>query len=246
MALGTWRDFYQHDWQALYAPLLAPLLFLLYRALTGERRGGAAPAAARFVDRYAILFAVETILDPIATGPLTRALGLSDTAGGTALLIVFVLLGDFRVFLLLFGVAALAAGGSWRTEVGRAAAWTLIVPIAACGTYGLLEALADLPANSIWLIYELGFLAMALALRGRWAPRYEPRGFLAAAHTYAAVYYALWATADVLILVLGLDAGWALRALPNQLYYGLWIPFVFARFFAARYHSTSASAHASR
>jgi hypothetical protein len=43
-----------------------------------------------------------------------------------------------------------------------------------------------------------------------------------------AVYYALWATADLLIRYGGIDAGWLLRALPNQLYYAFWIPFAYA------------------
>jgi hypothetical protein len=47
---------------------------------------------------------------------------------------------------------------------------------------------------------------------------------------FAATYYALWAFADALILA-GFDAGWALRMLPNQLYYALSVPFVFFAYF---------------
>ena len=43
-------------------------------------------------------------------------------------------------------------------------------------------------------------------------------------------YYGLWAAADVLILC-GVDAGWLVRLVPNQLYYGLFVPFVWWRFF---------------
>ena len=42
---------------------------------------------------------------------------------------------------------------------------------------------------------------------------------------YVAVYYALWASADVLILYGGLDVGWLLRVVPNQLYYAFFVPF---------------------
>ena len=45
---------------------------------------------------------------------------------------------------------------------------------------------------------------------------------------YVAVYYGLWAASDELILYGGLDAGWGLRVLPNQLYYSFWIPVVTA------------------
>ena len=66
--------------------------------------------------------------------------------------------------------------------------------------------------------------------------------------TYAAVYYALWATADVLIQVLDLDVGWALRVIPNQLYYAFYVPFAYLRYFAsgADQDSASTAAHASR
>ena len=48
---------------------------------------------------------------------------------------------------------------------------------------------------------------------------------------YVLVYYGLWASADVLILS-GVDAGWLLRVVPNQLYYALWTAFVYARFYS--------------
>ena len=54
----------------------------------------------------------------------------------------------------------------------------------------------------------------------------ERRRGLQAVAGYVALYYALWALADVLILVFGLDAGWLLRVVPNQLYYAFWLPFV--------------------
>jgi len=60
------------------------------------------------------------------------------------------------------------------------------------------------------------------------------RDFLRDALAYLALYYALWAGADVLIQIAGLDVGWLLRVVPNQLYYAFWIPFVVARFFARR------------
>ena len=44
--------------------------------------------------------------------------------------------------------------------------------------------------------------------------------------SFVASYYLLWATADVLILGWGLDLGWAVRMLPNQLYYAFFVPFV--------------------
>jgi hypothetical protein len=62
---------------------------------------------------------------------------------------------------------------------------------------------------------------------------------------WAGVYYALWAAADVLILA-GVDAGWLLRCVPNQLYYGFTVPFVWWRFFSRSYAAESSSTQASR
>jgi hypothetical protein len=40
--------------------------------------------------------------------------------------------------------------------------------------------------------------------------------------------------ADLLIVVGGLDLGWAIRIVPNQLYYSFWVPFAYWRFFSIR------------
>ena len=87
------------------------------------------------------------------------------------------------------------------------------------------------------MVYELGFLAMALFLRQRVVParvaddRPELRRYLRGLASYAAVYYALWAASDVLIQLVGWDGGWALRMLPNQIYYAFWVPFAYFTFF---------------
>ena len=237
-----WHEIYASDFQSPWALIVVPVLFLAWFA-RGGRPGGAPalPAAAPFVAGYAIAFAIETILDPLATGPLSRWLGLSGGAGGTAVMIFFVLLGDFRVFLLLFGLLAIAAGRDWRSALPGAAAWTLLVPLIAYPRDRALHALRpDADPNSIWLIYELLFAALALWLRGVLLPARlvggppALRAFLSEALLYVAVYYALWASADVLIQLAGLDIGWLLRVVPNQLYYAFWIPFVVLRFFARR------------
>lgn len=244
--------FYTSDLQAMYALWPVPLLLLAWLLATGGR--AATTADARFVRAYTILFAVETVLDSFATGPLSRWLGISGTGAGTALMIFFVLLGDFRVLLLL---QRLARPGLARERlVAESAAWTLIVPLVALTAEQVLGALAGpLGENVIWLLYELAFLALALWLRQVGLPLWVGPGravrlaYLQSVATYVAVYYALWATADVVIQVLGLDVGWALRVVPNQLYYAFYLPFVYFRFFAtegADQAATSRSAQASR
>jgi hypothetical protein len=224
-----WRHFYESDFQAFWALVLLPALFLVYAATRGRALAErSALPEARFAFAWSLVFAIETIADPLASGPLARALSLSDAAK-QAVMLVFVLLGDFRVWLL---AVALAMG---RARLARAAlasaGLTLVVPIAAFATDAALRARwPSLPGQVLWLVYELGFLAFALRVRAALLPRLAgaasrlrvPRALLA----YAAVYYALWALADVLILA-GVDAGWLLRVIPNQLYYAVFVPFAF-------------------
>jgi hypothetical protein len=259
VSFATWQDLYKSDLQGAVAPTVVPLLFLAYLALR-ERpfARGVVPAAARFVHVWAVVFTVLTIVDPLATGPAMRLLGLGDTPAATVVTLAFVLLGDFRVYLLLFTLMSYAGAGHERRvsdpvaaarealqllpprAAVAAALATLIVPLTAAAVEAALRARdPSLPPQTIWLVYELAFLAMTIAL-GTWlvparvpASRPRLRNYLRALLTYVAAYYALWATADVLILA-GFDLGWALRMIPNQLYYALWVPFAYVAFFARR------------
>ena len=103
MTFATWQELYQSDLQSAVAVTIVPLLFPLYLAWTDRAGGGGVvPGAARFVRVWAGTFAVLTIVDPLAGGPLMRVLGLADTPTATAVMIAFVLLGDFRIYLLIF------------------------------------------------------------------------------------------------------------------------------------------------
>jgi hypothetical protein len=267
----TWEALYKSDLQGAVAVTIAPVLFLVYLAFRDRPiAGGVVPAAARFVHLWAVAFAVLTIADPLAGGPLLRALGVADRPIATVVMVFFVLLGDFRVYLLLFTLMTYAgtrhdarvadpvtaARDALRLFSPRATALaalaTLVVPIAAVTVEAILRArLGATPAQAIWLAYELAFLTVAIVLR-TWivparVPASEPRlrNYLRALLLYVAAYYALWAAADVLILG-GLDVGWALRVVPNQLYYALFVPFAWWAFFARRYADSSTSTQASR
>lgn len=223
----SWHAFYQSDLQALYALVALPAAFLVIALARPVRP---ADPQARFVVLWSIAFALETILDPIATGPLSRALALADGAQRVVML-VFVLLGDWRVLLLVF---ALCYRPERRARAfAHSAALTCMVPIFAYLTDLRLRSLwPELPGQVLWLVYETGFLALALALRGPLLPRIASgaqdgeRRLVRAILALAACYYALWAGADLLILA-GSDAGWALRVVPNQLYYAFTVPFVY-------------------
>lgn len=226
-------EFYASALQGVYLVWPVPVALLAYLLLTRDLLAGGPDE--RFVWWYCVVFACETVLDAFATGLLSKWLGIAGTPRGTAVLLLFVLLGDFRVFLLLRRLALTAL--PMRRHLADASLWTLAVPLVAYATDGALQELAGpLPEQTLWLIYELAFFALALYLRQRAVPRWVGEGrprrlaFLRGVLTYVAVYYALWAASDVLILALDLDAGWLLRAVPNQLYYALYVPFVFFRF----------------
>ncbi len=232
--MTTFSEFYKSDLQSVYALCVVPLVFLAWLLFSSAARAFAQQGEKlqRFLYAYLVVFSVETILDPIATGPFVRWLGAGDTGLGTAILLTFVLLGDFRVYLLVFRLARI--GRSLAQVLLESAGWTLVVPVFAFAVDSALHA-ADptLPSQTIWLVYELAFLSIALWLRSSGIARFASsadaaiRRGLEAVAAYAAVYYALWATADVVIMVLGLDVGWALRVVPNQLYYAFYLPFVY-------------------
>jgi len=234
MTDGPFLDLYRSDLQAFYALWIVPALFLGWLLVTPAARSAARARdpEARFVYRYCVVFAIEAIIDPFATGPLVQALGLQQGLVGTAVVVAFVLMGDFRVLLLLFRLAA--PGSTLASSARDAALWTAFVPLVAFGTRSVLEeALGSLPPQTIWLLYEIGFLGLALWLRQRGLPAWiapeEPRRLsrLQAIASYVALYYGLWALADALLLTLDLDVAWALRIVPNQLYYSLYLPFVY-------------------
>jgi len=214
-----WGSFYHSDLQSLWLLLVVPSLFLLVLLSRGRRAGD---TRSRFLHVYALAFTLETVLDLVATGPFVRVLGL-DGALLTGWIFVFVWLGDFRVLWLVFAEWDVAVQDR-RAAARRAAAWTCLVPV----TTGLLYApvwlrIVEAPAQGLWLAYEALFAALALWLRSRTASP-SARAIL----LYAFAYYALWAAADALILS-GVDVGWALRVIPNQLYYSLYVPFAWWR-----------------
>jgi len=249
----TFHDIYRSEWQGTWALWVVPLAFLgwLRLSATARERAGSAAPDVRFVHLYSAVFALDGLADSFATGPLSRWLGISGTAAGTATMVFFVLVGDFRVLLLLF---RLGRPERTVTSVSRSAAlWTLLVPLTALWMdFGLRAIFGELPGQTIWVLYELAFFGLAMFLRNGWIPAYAASNppariaYLRAIMSYVALYYALWATADVLILIFGRDEGWGLRILPNQLYYAFWVPFAYFLFFSRRYASPIASTQTSR
>lgn len=186
-----------------------------------------------FLVAFFALFTVEILADALATGgwsPLTWF----ASRWASPIAIAFVILGDFRYFFLVerFARRPDARPGD-RTPAAAwagAAALALVVPVAsAIANRALAGRLAD--ARWTFLTYEALFFVLALALRFAVLPRRlaaapaPVRAWLLSVTSFEIAQYALWALADVIILA-GADAGFALRLVPNAMYYALFLPFV--------------------
>lgn len=237
MNLGAWQNIYQSDLQAVYSLCVLPVAFLAYRlAAAPDDSRATVPAASRFVALLTLIFAFETIVDPIATGPLIKNTPLKDTIASDLIPLLFVYLGDLRVLLLAIGVAR--PERSLSQNLGWAGAISLIVPIFAGISFAGVQWISpEANGQFLWMFHESAFLVLCVAFGRIWIPRHfagetEKATFLRSIFGYSAAYYSLWLGADLLIVVGGLDLGWAIRMVPNQLYYACWVPFVYWRFFS--------------
>ena len=113
---ATWHAFYQSDLQAVWGLCVIPGLFLIYRgwlaiAGHGPQTQGVTPGAIRFVDRYAILFALLFA---------TYGVMLNGTAGGPVPHQVYEIKSAFIETMILlassftFGMATLAMNSAVR------------------------------------------------------------------------------------------------------------------------------------
>lgn len=237
MSEFSWHQIYNGELQSLYSLLVVPLAFLAWRAANGaESRHAVVPEAARFVSVLTLLFAIETMIDPIATGPLLELELFRNATASTLIPFIFVLLGDLRVLLLAVGVAR--SERSLQQNLAWAIGFSLIVPVIAGFCYSVTRWIwPDTHSQVLWMLYEFTFLVLCIYLARVWVPRSVPNdparsAFLKSIFGFSAAYYALWWIADILIVVGELDLGWAIRMIPNQLYYAFWVPFVYWRFFS--------------
>ena len=176
-----------------------------------------------------LVFAAQLCLDNFLTGawnPLR-----SDSPLNQPLAIAFVILGDWRFFLLTerFAAPQPRTWRPWLVSLGFA----LIVPVVQGAAIQILpQAFPTL--RHTFLAYELAFLFLAILWRAfvlparlRNTPEPTRRWLFALAH-FEIAQYALWPLADVLILAgtdAGHEAGFALRLVPNTLYYGAFLAF---------------------
>jgi hypothetical protein len=180
-----------------------------------------------FFRAFAILFTLEIMGDALLTG------GWSPIAPGSkaasAFAVFFVVLGDWRYFLLLERhVWRLPA----RLPLGLVSLLTsLVVPVSSMAIVQALPQNLRNPPRDLFLVYELIFAVLAALLRMRFRARapqqLDPtlRPWVVALTDFELAQYAGWALADILLLLGAEDIGYALRLVPNIMYYALFIPF---------------------
>ncbi|MCA9666171.1 MAG: hypothetical protein KC503_11310 [Myxococcales bacterium] len=184
----------------------------------------------RYLRGYLVAFAIISLVDALVTGPLIAWTQLSGPPK-TFVVVLFVILGDLRYFMLVEHFVGSEGARSRARELGVALALSLVVPLAAAIPIAtnMLVAL-----RHIFLCYEVMFLVFALVLRLLVLPRRLARGgadegtrrWLLLVTHFVIAHYALWAISDVTILG-GYDAGYALRLVPNLMYYGAFLPYVY-------------------
>lgn len=212
---------YASPWHHPGIAFIAATAFVLVRA-----RGQS------FLGAWATIFLFEIVADAMVTGgfaPVPKASGLEQGLG-----ITFVILGDFRYFLL---VEVFVRSRAAPHGLGPPQAWVVaallafIVPVASIVPQRLWPASFE-NVRMVFLVYELMMFTLVFTLRLAVLPRRlesfdgQLRAWLLRVTTFVIVQYGLWATADVIVLS-GVDAGHLLRLVPNALYYGAFVPFVF-------------------
>ena len=188
----------------------------------------------RFLVGFIALFGLEILADAFFTGAYSP---VANTAWMQPVAITFVILGDYRYFVAIEKVLATKKnapiGGMGPARPWLAAAvLAFIVPVASVIPQKTMPQYFT-QMNAIFLVYEAMFFVLALVLFVGVLPRRlkgvdsDLAQWVRRLTLFELVQYGLWATADVLILSGVTEPGYMLRLVPNTLYYGAFLPFLY-------------------
>jgi hypothetical protein len=179
-----------------------------------------------FLYAYLTVFLLVILADATVTGSWSPvALG---TPAYTAFSVLFIILGDLRYFVLAERVTRPA--DSFLRTFAFSLPISFAVPVASEIMRQTLPFMQD--DRVLYVVYESAMVVLVLGLdRYRFAKRNvdpESRRWVREVSGLFALLYFGWASCDVLILC-GVEQAHLLRIVPNVLYYGALLPFIFIR-----------------
>jgi hypothetical protein len=183
----------------------------------------------RFIRVYLTIFAIEIVSDAYFTGALAPKSVTEVEWKNLTAAITFVIVGDYRFFVLVERFAPPAAPPS--STAGpisawlKAIPWAFTVPLTWTFFYETkLIAMPDLYAK--FFVYEVMFVILAVVLRFGVLPRRlastrpAAKAYVLRLMDFELAQYVLWALADVVIRRGESEPGYLLRIVPNVMYYG--------------------------
>lgn len=177
-----------------------------------------------FLYAYSVVFLVSILADATVTGGWSP-IPLGTTAY-TVFSVLFIILGDLRYFVLV------ERATHPSDKFSRVLLWSVGVSLIMPAASGVLTRVVPAMQNDrvLYLVYEAVMGCVVLGLdRWRYRAHDMPVAIRAWVHgvsvLFATLYFG-WALAD-LVLLLGFELGHLLRVVPNVLYYGAFLPFVF-------------------
>ncbi len=204
--------------EAFYAgPVQHPIL-LWAAALAAYAVCASLPGVRPSVRRYCAALTVLSLTDAWLTANHVYGLGSLPEGLAGIVPLFFVLAGDFRYLLLAESATAAGEVAPTARGVVRAAGLTVLVPVFSQVVLWLLPESLSAP-RVLYLVYELAFAALVVGLIAR-HPQVRALPWLRRVSFFVLLYYGLWASADAILLATGSDWGFALRVVPNVLYYG--------------------------
>jgi hypothetical protein len=200
------QNFAQSAWVLPLLPWLATPIVVAYAL---RQRG--------FLRVWGIACALLIAADAFTNGAWTPV--PPHTSWATFFGVTFVILGDFRYFLLV--EQARTPNRPPLAVLASAGALAFVVPLAAQLFRATTSIAGDL--RTTYLTYEalfLGFLLVYGFALGRRRSPLERRLF-----GFELAQYGAWATIDVLLLVTKADSLYLARVVPDVLYYVVFVPF---------------------
>jgi len=191
----------------LVATLLPCVVALATAVLAASRKG--------FVRVYGLVFALTTAADAFLNGGWTPV--KEGTALQTAVGVTFVIVGDFRYFVVLEEASAHAF------KLVRAVVLAFVVPVSMQVIRATMPRIAG-DLSLTFLVYEIFFFAFALGILLFHVERTKDSRLARRATQFELVQYGAWIAADVGLLTLKSDVFWALREVANLLYYVACVP----------------------